>query len=122
MGQVTVYSGPERRRRWTDAERLSILEEAFAPGACVADVARRRDVATSLIYTWRRKALEASAGAALQEMPEPGFAEALVVDDGVSPGSDAGPAIVIDLTRGRRVSVFATASPGQVAAALKALR
>jgi len=38
MGQVTVFSGPERRRRWSDEERLSILAEAFAPGASVADV------------------------------------------------------------------------------------
>ena len=122
MGQVTVYSRPERRRRWADAERLSILEEAFAPGACVADVARRRDVATSLIYTWRRKALEPSAGAAPQDVPEPGFAEAVVVGDGASAGSGATPTMVIDLARGRRISIFAAASAAQVAAALKALR
>ena len=41
MGQVTVFSGPERRRRWSDEERLQILSEAFAPGACVAEVCRR---------------------------------------------------------------------------------
>ena len=122
MGQVTVYSGPERRRRWADAERLSIMEEAFAPGACVADVARRRDVATSLIYTWRRKALEPGAGATSQEVPELSFAEAVVLDDGARPPSNAAPAIVIDLARGRRISIFAAASPAQVAAALKALR
>lgn len=33
MGQVTVFSGPERRRRWSEEERLRILSEAFAPGA-----------------------------------------------------------------------------------------
>ena len=32
------------------------------------------------------------------------------------------PAIVIDLARGRRVSIFASASPVLVGAALKALR
>jgi transposase-like protein len=41
MRQITVMSGPERRRRWSDEERLEILAEAFAPGACVADVARQ---------------------------------------------------------------------------------
>ena len=25
MGQITVFSGPERRRRWSDEERLQIL-------------------------------------------------------------------------------------------------
>ena len=44
MGQVTVFSGPERRRRWTHDERLQILGEAFSPGVCVAHVARRHDV------------------------------------------------------------------------------
>lgn len=33
MGQITVSSGPERRRLWNDEERLEILNEAFVPGA-----------------------------------------------------------------------------------------
>ena len=44
MGQITVFSGPERRRRWSDDERLRILAEAFSPGAGVVDVCRRHDV------------------------------------------------------------------------------
>lgn len=56
MTHVTVLSGPERRRRWSDADKLRIVEAAFAPGACVSDVARRFDVSTGLIYTWRRRA------------------------------------------------------------------
>lgn len=60
MGQVTVFSGPERRRRWSDEERLQIVAEAFAPGARVADVCRRHDVSSGLIYTWRRKLLDAA--------------------------------------------------------------
>jgi transposase len=59
MGQVTVFSGPERRRRWSEEERLQILSEAFAPGACVAEVCRRHDISSALIYTWRRKLLDA---------------------------------------------------------------
>ena len=49
MGQVTVFGGLARRRRWSDEERLQILGEAFAPGALVAQVARRHDVSTGLI-------------------------------------------------------------------------
>lgn len=30
MGQITVFSGPERRRRWSDEQRLQILTEAFS--------------------------------------------------------------------------------------------
>jgi len=101
MGQVTVFPGPERRRRWGDEERLSILAEAFAPGASAADVARRRDVSTSLIYTWRRKFLVANVEPASEE-PEPGFAQAVMFEDGAAASSGAVPAMIIDLARGRR--------------------
>jgi transposase len=122
MGQITVFSGPERRRRWSDGERLEILTEAFAPGACVAEVARRHDVSTALVYTWRRKLREVHAEPAPIDLLEPGFVEAMVVGDAGPSGSGTCPAIVIDLARGRRISIFASASPGLVAAALKALR
>ena len=114
MGQITVFSGPERRRRWSENERLEILAEAFSPGACVVQVARRHDVSTALIYTWRRKLC--------QPVPEPGFAEAVVVaGDGAEP-PNISPAIVVELARGSRVSIFASAAPALAAAILKALR
>ena len=57
MGQITVFSGPERRRRWNDEQRLQILTEAFAPGACPTEVARRHEISTGQLYTWRSKLL-----------------------------------------------------------------
>ena len=125
MGQVTVFSGPERRRRWSEEERLRILSEAFAPGACVADVCRRHDISSALIYTWRRKLLDAGA---VQEaevpdgLPTPVFAEALIDGDAAAANTIAPPAMIIDLPRGKRLSVFAAASPALVTAALKGLR
>ena len=53
MSKITLLTGPERRRRWRDEEKLAILEEAFAPGACVSEVARRWDVSASLIVSLR---------------------------------------------------------------------
>jgi transposase len=122
MGQITVFSGPERRRRWSDEERLRILTEAFSPGACVAEVARRHDVSTALVYTWRRKLCTARDEPIPDELLAAGFAEAVMIEDagGARPGIH--PAMVIDLARGKRVSIFASASPAIVAAALKALR
>jgi transposase len=122
MGQVTVIAGNERRRRWTDEERISILIEAFSPGTCVADVARRRDVSTSLIYTWRRQFLIAKAEPAQAEALEREFAEVVMVEDATAPSARKRPAIVIDLMRGKRVSIFSSAPPAMVAAVLKALR
>lgn len=122
MGQITVYSGPERRRRWSEDERRLILTEAFSPGACVAEVARRHDVSTALVYTWRRKLLETAAEPSVSVEHEPDFAEAAIVDGGEGMSTVHGPAMIIDLARGKRVSVFASASPALVGAALKALR
>ena len=81
MGQITVFSGPERRRRWSDEERLEILNEAFAPGACVAEVARRRDVSTALVYTWRRKLRDAHSEPEPDDLAAPGFAAAVMIED-----------------------------------------
>ncbi len=114
MGQITVFSGPERRRRWSEEERVRILTEAFSPGACVAEVARRHDVSTALIYTWRSKVR--------QSVVEPDFAEAVVVaGDGAEPPIIS-PAIIVELARGSRVNIFASAAPTLAAAVLKALR
>ncbi|MGE7204383.1 transposase, partial [Sphingomonas sp. NPDC019816] len=90
MGQITVMTGPERRRRWSDEERLQILAEAFAPGASVLAVARRHDISTARIYTWRSKLRQPPA---LTE-----FAEAVVDDGAQQGGQQAGmPVIIIDL-------------------------
>ena len=51
MGQITVVSGPERRRRRSVEHRLQVLVEAFAPGFSPNDVARRHHISTGLLYT-----------------------------------------------------------------------
>ena len=130
MSRMTVLTGPERRRRWSDDERLKVLTEAFSPGACVSEVARRHDVSTALIYGWRRKLRrELSAPApstALATWPStalgPGFAEAVLTDEPEPDVVETGAAIVIDLPGGGRVSIAASAPPALAAAALKALR
>ena len=55
--RVDVLVGVERRRRWGREEKLRIVRESLAPNAVVSDVARRNEVAASLIYVWRRQAL-----------------------------------------------------------------
>ena len=48
--------GVERRRRWSPDDKARIIEETLAPGAKVSEVARRNDVAASVVFMWRRKA------------------------------------------------------------------
>jgi len=47
--------GVERRRRWTDEDKLAILAEVGVNGWTVADVARRHDLTRQHIYQWRRE-------------------------------------------------------------------
>lgn len=56
MGRMTLITGVERRRRWSEEDRSRILAAISEPGAVVADVARREDICTSLVYKWRRAA------------------------------------------------------------------
>ena len=117
MTHVTVMTGPERRRHWRDDERRMILAAANAPGAVVAAVARQYDVATSLIYKWRREQRELAG--------ETTFVPAIVIDDTKMPSVMApalNPVIVVDLAQGARVSIHSGASTALVSAALKALR
>jgi transposase len=56
MIQATVLTGPERRRRWTSADKMRMVEESLATGSRVIEVARRHDVHPNLLHLWRRQA------------------------------------------------------------------
>jgi transposase len=119
MSQVTLLTGPERRRRWPEEERRKIVTAAFGPGASVAAVARQYDVATSLIYKWRQQSLPAhSIGLS--------FTPAVVVDEPTrlpgKVGSDGGTSISVTLPDGTRVGIGAAVSASLVTAILRALR
>lgn len=51
-----VLSGLERRRRWSEDEKVAIVAETLVPGVSVRDVMDRHGLASSLIYTWRKQA------------------------------------------------------------------
>jgi len=120
MGQVAVFSGPDRRRRWSDEERLSILAEAFAPVPSSRCRAAPGCFNLADLYLAAQVAggeRRAGAGRAGDRVRRGGD------DRGWRGGQfQRGPAIVADLARGRRISIFASTSPAQVTAALKALR
>ena len=64
MGQMEIITRTERRRRWTPGERAAIMTEADRPGVTVKAVARRHDIAESLLYGWRAARRKAQAEAA----------------------------------------------------------
>lgn len=80
---------------------------------------RRHEISTGLLYTWRKK-LAAQTTPSADDLSGTGFAEAIVVAD--APRSGSGPALIVDLGQGGRVTIFPDASAVLVLAALKALR
>jgi transposase len=119
MGRMTLMTGGERRRQWSMEERARILAEIAEPGAVVAEVARRADVCTSLVYKWRREALrrETALGfAAVVIEPAPAALAAPLA----AKAEDAA-AILVEV-RDARVRIGAGASSALITATLKALR
>ena len=62
----------ERRRHWSDEEKLAILKETTQPGVIVSAVARRHGIGTGQLYTWRKQLLRgAMAGFVPVELVQP---------------------------------------------------
>ena len=62
-------TGVVRRRRWSDEEKGRIVAEAIAPGAVIADVARRHDLAPQQLSNWIRAAKDGQFALPADEMP-----------------------------------------------------
>jgi transposase len=62
--RVDATAGKRSRRSWSDEAKRRIVEEAVAPGASVADIARRYGVNANLLFNWRKAARAGSAAVA----------------------------------------------------------
>lgn len=54
--KMEIFSGPERRRRWSTAEKLAIVHETYEAGSTVSLVARRHGIAPNQLFAWRKLA------------------------------------------------------------------
>jgi len=108
MGQVTVISGVERRRAWTDEQKRALVMAVSRPGANVAEIAREADIRPGQIYRWRRQMFGAAEG----------FAAVAIEPDAAPP---AGPTIIVELGT-VVVRISAGTSPDLAAAVLGSLR
>jgi transposase-like protein len=57
-GVIEIVTGRERRRRWSIEDKLRMVRETHAAGACVKQVAARYDISAGLLFTWRRQVRE----------------------------------------------------------------
>ena len=136
-GRVEIITGPERRRRWSEEEKLQLVEEACRPGMSVSLVARQRGINASQLFAWRRQAL--ANGRVVDNRSEPGAAPALTfapVEIATDPsiageqarparrrkGTKASGAIEVELKSGDRVRVEGCADANLVARIVSALR
>ena len=56
--RVEVITSVQRRRRWSAAEKVRLVEEAMRPGMSVSYVARQHGIAPSQLFGWKRRMLE----------------------------------------------------------------
>ncbi len=57
MNQTTVITGIERKRRFTDPERIAILEESQLPSSSLMGIARKYGISPSVLHLWKKKFL-----------------------------------------------------------------
>ncbi len=54
MTSPKVIIGVQRRRKWSEEEKMSLIEETFKPGQSVSSVARQNGISPSQLFYWRR--------------------------------------------------------------------
>lgn len=108
-----VMTGVERRRRWSDEEKLSVLGQVGVDGETVASVARQHDITRQHIYQWRREMRRKG----LMSPRDPMLVPVEVAEDAVSDsGKDHSGSvdhIEVVLTNGRSLRGRATMSDVQ---------
>lgn len=119
--QVEILSVTDtgRRRRWTDEEKVRIVEESLGGRGRVAETARRHDIGRTLLVRWRREYREGRLVTADEARPR--FTSLALAASDAPEGPDAPlaptPATAqlemaeITLVNGRRLSVAVTIDP-----------
>jgi transposase len=124
---ITVLSGRERRRRWTTAEKLRVVQESRAPDAMVSEVARRHDVHPNQLHSWRRQARSGVlAGADVGHGAREGtrFAAVAIAPEAVLPAAPSGSAagvIEIEFAVGGRMRIAGPVEACLVSAVIETL-
>ena len=122
----------QKKRFWSDEEKVSICAQTCAPGVSVAQVARRYAMNTNLIHKWLRDPKFAPDLKAVEEQtaPEPCFLPVEIVDRPVTEGpaptlaanaaSDHG-AIEIDIAGGHQLRIVGSYDPEALARLIRGL-
>ena len=132
--EILSVTDTGRRRRWTDAQKVRIVEESFGGRGRVAEAARRHDVGRTLLVRWRRQYRE---GQLTADDAQPQFMSLTIAAPEaprVPPRVPCMPSVSepppapaqtqtaeITLVNGRRLSVAATIDPAVLVRLVQAL-
>ena len=140
MSAKEIITHPERYYRWSPADRERILAECDQPGAIISEVAKRNDIASSMIHKWRKKrredlvagafpafvgygAIEGFAGLPVAVTPVGPSAEVIHPDSGGNYGEPAGAgSLEIHFPTGERMVLGPTVSESMMATVVRMLR
>jgi hypothetical protein len=61
LGPTIPPAREGRRRKFSEADKTQILEQAILPDACFAEVARRYGIAERVLFRWKQEATQAAA-------------------------------------------------------------
>ena len=109
-----------RRRSWSLEEKRRIVDESLEDGASIAEVARRHDLNTNQLFTWRRQfGVEPTAPKELAPI-----LPVTIAPDTVADNSTPGPTgqMEIVLAEGDRILVWADVETAALLRVVKALR
>ena len=111
------------RRRWTLEEKRRIVAESDSGARQVSATARRYDLSTGQLFTWRRLVRKGRLGGDAEPVA---FAEAVIVDRGaaaaaLAPPTDACRRMEIVLADGLRVIIEQGVDPDALAHLIGAL-
>lgn len=128
--EILSVTDTGRRRRWTDSEKVRIVEESFGARGSVAETARRHDVGRTLLVRWRRHYRDGQlphGAEPVRFMPVTITGSDAPKVPQVSPAPEALPAAPeaekaeITLLNGRRLSIGATIDPAVLMRLVQAL-
>lgn len=88
-----MFSGAQRRRRWSLDGKIALVEASMVPGASIGEITRASDIDVSLICKWRR--MLRGVAPERQRAPPQFAAVAIKTEQPVAPVADN--AIMIEL-------------------------
>ncbi len=110
-----------RRRHWSDEEKGRIVAEAIAPGAVVADVARRHDLVPQHLSNWIKAAKDGRFALPADAMPS--FVPVVVESAQGNKAAHERRAVFIEVVIGViKVRLPSGANPRDVETVLRAVR